>query len=376
MQTRRDIGLIVNPCAGPGGPAGLRGTDAPEQLAAARELGIESRALVRTRQALQALLPMARFLRISTGPGDLGQTALADNFPDAQLCSGPEAAAQTAAATRHCVKQMLGRGIELLLFAGGDGTARDILAVARERLPVIGIPCGATMQSGVFAATPAAAGMLALAFLRGECRALRDQDVLGRGGLAPGATRIEPIAYGRLRVPYDRDLVPGPKLSAPADAAQLEQVVAAALALMDSDTCILFGPGSTKLAVLARIGLAGTLVGVDVILRGKLIAADVNEPQLARLLQHHDKARIIITPVGGQGFLFGRGNQPLSARVIRAVGVENISVISTAAKLQALGGRPLRVDLDDADLLRRFPLNVRVVTGSGESLLQPLAITV
>jgi predicted polyphosphate/ATP-dependent NAD kinase len=375
MQTRRDIGLIVNPCAGPGGPAGLRGTDAPEQQAAARELGVESRALARTRHALQALMPMARFLRISTGPGDLGQAALAENFPDAQLCSGPEAALQTAAATRHCVKQMLGRGIELLLFAGGDGTARDILAVARERLPVIGIPCGATMQSGVFAATPAAAGTLALAFLRGECRVLRDQDVLGRGGLAPGATRIEPIAYGRLRVPWDRDLVPGSKLSVPAVAAQLEQVVAAALALMDSDTCILFGPGSTKQAVLARMELTGTLVGVDVILRGKLIAADANEPQLARLLQHHDKARIIITPVGGQGFLFGRGNQPLSARVIRAVGVENISVISTPAKLQALSGRPLRIDLDDADLLRLFPLNVRVVTGPGKSVLHPLAIT-
>ncbi len=319
---------------------------------------------------------MARFLRISTGPGALGQTVLAENFSDAQLCSGPETAAQSAAATRHCVKQMLGRGMELLLFAGGDGTARDILAVARDRLPVIGIPCGANMQSGVFAGTPEAAGLLALAFLRGECRALRDQDVLGRGGLAPGATRIEPVAYGRLRVPYDRELVPGPKLSLPADGAQLEQVVAAALALMEPDTCIVFGPGSTKLAVLERMGLAGTLVGVDVILRGRLIAADASEPQLAKLLQHHDKTRIIITPVGGQGFLFGRGNQPFSERVIRAVGVGNVSVISTPAKLQALGGRPLRMDLDDADLLRQFPLNVRILTGPGEFVLHPLAVMV
>jgi predicted polyphosphate/ATP-dependent NAD kinase len=232
------------------------------------------------------------------------------------------------------------------------------------------------MQSGVCAATPEAAGILALAFLRGECRALRDQEVLGRGGLAPGATRIEPIAYGQLRVPYDRDLIPGPKVSAPADAVQMEQVVGAALALMDPDTCILFGPGSTKLAALARQGLAGTLVGVDVILRGKLIAADASEPQLARLLAHHKKARIIITPVGGQGFLFGRGNQPLSARVIRAVGVENISVISTLAKLQGLGGRPLLIDLDDADLLRHFPLNVRVLTGPGETVLHPLAMMI
>ena len=318
---------------------------------------------------------MARFLRISTGPGAMGQTPLAENFSDVQVCAGPEVSAPSAAATRSCVKQMLGRGIELLLFAGGDGTARDILASARDRLPVIGIPGGANMQSGVLAATPEAAGMLALAFLRGECRTVREQEVLGRGGLAPGATHIEPMAYGRLRVPYDRDLMPGPKISVPADAVQLEQVVAAALALMDSDTCIVFGPGSTKLAVLARLGLAGTLLGVDVILRGKLIASDVSEPQLARLLEHHARTRIIITPVGGQGFLFGRGNQPLSARVIRAVGVEYVSVIATPAKLHGLGGRPLRIDLDDAELLRHFPLNIRVLTGPGEFQLHPLALT-
>ena len=373
MQTRRDIGVIVNPCAGPGGPAGVNGTDSPEQQATARELGIESRALARSRRALQALLPMARFLRISAGPGAMGQHAVAENFPDAQLCTGVQAAELSAVATRHCVQQMLGRGIELLLFAGGDGTARDILAVARDRLPIIGIPCGANMQSGVFAATPEAAGKLALAHLRAECRAVREQEVLGRGGLAPGATRIEPMAYGRLRVPYDRDLVPGPKIAVAVDAAQLDRVVAATLPLMDPDTCILFGPGSTKMAVLARMGLAGTLVGVDVILRGKLIATDASEPQLVRMLQHHGRARIIITPVGGQGFLFGRGNQPLSERVIRAVGVENISVISTPAKLQGLGGRPLRIDLDDADLARHFPLNVRVITGPDEFVLHALA---
>ncbi len=374
MQTRRDIGVIVNPYAGLGGPAGVKGTDSPEQLAAALALGIEPKAMARTQRALQVLSPMVRFLRINTGPGAMGRDAIAEGFADVQVCTGPEVATSSAAATRHCVKQMLGRGIELLLFAGGDGSARDILASARDRLPVIGIPCGANMQSGVFAATPEAAGTLALAFLRGECRALREEDVLGRAGLAPGATQMQPMAYGRLRVPYDRDLLPGPKISVPADAAQLEQVVAATLALMDPETCTVFGPGSTKQAVLARLGLVGTLVGVDVVLRGRLIAADVSEPQLAKLLEHHEKKRIIITPVGGQGFLFGRGNQQLSARVIRAVGVENISVIATPAKLQSLGGRPLRVDLDDTDLPRHFPLNIRVVSAPGESVLHPLAM--
>lgn len=374
MHARRDIGFILNPIAGLGGPAGVKGTDSPEQLAAARALGIEAKAMERAQRTLRALLPMARWLRISTGPGVPGQEVPAGLFTDLQPCTGPDAAEPSGELTRRCVTQMLGRGIELLLFAGGDGTARDILASARDRVPVIGIPCGANMQSGVFAATPEAAGVLALAFLRGECRTLREQDVLGRGGLAPGATHIAPLAYGRLKVPYDRDLIPGPKISIPAEPAPLQRVVEAALGLMDSDTCILFGPGSTKLAVFARLGLTGSLLGVDVVLRGKLVASDASEPQLARLPGQHGKTRIIITPVGGQGFLFGRGNQPFSARVIRAVGVENISIISTPAKLQGLGGRPLRIDLDDADLLRHFPLNVRVHLAPGESILHPLAV--
>ncbi|MBI1732144.1 MAG: NAD(+)/NADH kinase [Gammaproteobacteria bacterium] len=373
MPAGREIGLIVNPIAGLGGRAGVKGTDTPEQFSAARALGIEATAVDRSRRALQCLLPMARRLRFYSGAGLLGENVLTGMFGDLQLCDRAGTGESSAGSTRRCAAQMLGRGVELLLFAGGDGTARDILASIRDRIPVIGIPCGANMQSGVFAASPEAAGTLALAFLRGECPTVREQEVLGRGGLAPGATHIAPIAYGRLRVPYDRDFIPGPKVSSPPDAAQLQRVVEAAVELLESDACLLFGPGSTKMAILGRVGLTGSLLGVDVVQRGKLVALDANEPQLLRILDQRHRARIVISPVGGQGFLFGRGNQPLSAGVIRAVGVENVSVISIPAKMQALRGRPLRNDLDDRELLRHFPLNVRVITGPGEYQLYPLA---
>lgn len=372
LQSRRDIGLIVNPRAGPGGPAGVKGTDTPEQQTAARSLGLESAALARATRALRELQPLARFLRFTSAPGALGQDALGATRGDMHVCNLP-ADLQGGEVTRRCVTQMLGRGIELLLFAGGDGTARDVLAAARDRVPVIGIPAGATMQSGVFAATPEAAGRLALAWLRGECRALREQDVLGRGGLAPGATSMAPMAYGRLKVPYDRDLVPGPKVAVAAPAAEVDAVVQATLPLLEGGDCVVLGPGSTKMAVLARLGLAGCLPGVDVVQRGRVLATDVGESQLWQLLARHDRARIVVTPVGGQGFLFGRGNQPLSARVIRAVGVDNVTVISIPAKLQGLAGRPLRMDLDDAELPRHFPLTMRVLTAPDTFVLHPLA---
>lgn len=372
MQPRRDIGLIVNPVAGPGGPAGLRGTDSPEQLATALGQGLEPAGTARAARAVRELAPLARFLRIWTGPGALGRDAVGAEFPDVQVCALP-ADAPGAAATRQCVAQLLSRGVELLLFAGGDGTARDVLAARCGRVPVIGIPAGASMQSGVFAATPESAGRLALAFLRGECRAVRDQEVRGRGGLATGATDMAPMTYGTLRMPWDRELVPGPKIALPHAPDQLEAVVEAALPLVSGSDCIVLGPGSIKMALLARLGLTGCLPGVDVVQRGRLLATDVGASQLLKLLPHHEARRIIVTPVGGQGFLFGRGNQPLSAAVIRAIGVDNITVISTAAKLQGLAGRPLRIDFDDADLPRHFPLTLRVLTAPDTFQLHPLA---
>jgi predicted polyphosphate/ATP-dependent NAD kinase len=371
MQSRHEIGLIVNPVAGLGGRAGVKGTDTPEQLAAARALGIAPAAADRARRALQALLPLAPRLRIHCGAGPLGRDAAVPRFEDLVVC---ESGAETgAAAMRQCAARIAARGVKLLLFAGGDGTARDVLAEVRDRVPVIGIPCGVWMQSGVFAATPEAAGMLAAAFLRGECRAVREQEVLGRGGMAPGATQIAPMAYGRMRVPYDRDLVPGPKVCVPPDAAQLERVVEGGLQGLDPETFMLLGPGSTKMAILARLGVSGSLPGVDVVQRGKLIARDADEAQLLRVAGRAGRCRILVSPVGGQGFLFGRGNQVLSADVIRAVGPENVLIVSTPAKLQALSGRPLRIDLDDAELVRHFPLHARVLTGPGESVLHPVA---
>jgi predicted polyphosphate/ATP-dependent NAD kinase len=372
VQARREIGLIVNPVAGMGGRAGVKGSDTPEQLAAARALGIDSIARERTRRALQALLPLARRLRVHCGAGEPGRDLAAEYFEDLVPCEAGGNLAPADMPSRRCAARMMSRGVDLVLFAGGDGTARDLLPEVRDRVPVIGIPSGVNMQSGVFAATPEAAGMLALSFLRGECRAIRDQEVLGRGGLAPGSTQIAPLSYGRLRVPYDREFIPGPKVPSLPDPAQLQRVIEAAQELVEPGVPALFGPGGTKLAILERFGLTGSLLGVDVVQRGKLVARDADEVQLLRIVEHAGRARIVISPVGGQGFLFGRGNQPLSPRVIRAVGVGNITVVSTRAKLQALAGRPLRNDLDDPDVARLFPLNVRVVTGPAETVLVPL----
>ncbi|MEM1739716.1 MAG: hypothetical protein QXW62_06285, partial [Candidatus Methanomethylicaceae archaeon] len=102
-----------------------------------------------------------------------------------------------------------------------------------------------------------------------------------------------------------------------------------------------------------------TLLGVDVFLNRKIIAKDVNEEQLLNIINGR-KAHIIVTPIGGQGFIFGRGNQQISSKVIRKVGIENITVIATRNKLNNL--KFLRIDTGDLELDREFYKNgVRVV---------------
>jgi predicted polyphosphate/ATP-dependent NAD kinase len=131
------------------------------------------------------------------------------------------------------------------------------------------------------------------------------------------------------------------------------------------DRLCLVGPGTTTRAVMTALGLEKTVLGVDVLRGPGLVEADADEHRLLELLEPMPPggARVIVTPVGGQGFLFGRGNQQLSPRVLDRVGPENVVVVATEAKLAALGGRPLLVDTGDEEMDARLAGFVRAVVG-------------
>ncbi|MFM2105175.1 MAG: hypothetical protein RL338_207, partial [Chloroflexota bacterium] len=288
----------------------------------------------------------------------------------------------TADDTRRVAAALAGE-VELLLVAGGDGTARDVAAAIPAGLPVLGIPAGVKIQSGVYATSPRAAGELAAAFLAGEPSRRRttrgelldlDEAAYRRGALAP---RL----HGELTVPAEDRRVQARKEPTPAGetaaAAAIGREVAASLA--DGTRCLL-GPGSTVAAVGRALGIAPTLVGVDVVDladgRGSLVAADAGEAELLPLLAGRPLA-LVVTPIGGQGFILGRGNQQLSPAVVRAVlaagGREGIIVVATPAKLAALGGRPLLVESGDPALDRELAGHCRVVTGRGERTIYAVA---
>jgi predicted polyphosphate/ATP-dependent NAD kinase len=148
---------------------------------------------------------------------------------------------------------------------------------------------------------------------------------------------------------------------------------------MEEGILYIIGPGTTTRAITDELGLDKTLLGVDVVIKGageetkaRVIAADANESQLLALLEEQ-KAKIIVTPIGGQGYIFGRGNQQISPRVIEKVGRENIIVVSTPDKLHALGTQPLLVDTGDRAVDESLSGYTTVVTGYNERAVRKVA---
>jgi predicted polyphosphate/ATP-dependent NAD kinase len=173
-----------------------------------------------------------------------------------------------------------------------------------------------------------------------------------------------------LKIPYDAHYVQSSKSSSPAsEQHDMEEIAAAVIKQMDADTLYILGPGTTTRAIASQLHLEQTLIGVDVILNQALFAKDVSEAKLLSLLKAHPRAKIIVTPIGGQGFIFGRGNQQISAKVISKVGVENIVVVSTVHKIIALEGRPLLIDTDDPKLDKKLEGYRQVTTGYRQKMV-------
>jgi predicted polyphosphate/ATP-dependent NAD kinase len=365
-SARKKLGLIVNPIAGLGGRVGLKGSDGAEIQRRAIELGAVPEAPRRAREAIERLRSAAGSFDLVTCPAEMGEaSAAACGFAPAVVGS-IRPGSTTAEDTRRAAAGMLRMGVDLLLFAGGDGTARDICDAIGVALPALGIPAGVKIHSAVFATSPAAAGELAAAYLLGRAARLREAEVMDLDEEALRAGVLAPRLYGCLRIPYESSLVQGLKVpSAAGEAASLSAVAAAVAERMEEDCLYVLGPGTTTRAVAERLGLRKTLAGVDVVTRREVLAADAGEAEILRLIRGK-RVKIVVTPIGGQGCIFGRGNQQISPAVIAAVGRENIIVAATPEKLQALGGRPLWVDTGDPETNRLLAGHVRVVTGHRE----------
>jgi predicted polyphosphate/ATP-dependent NAD kinase len=368
-KARHRVGLIVNPLAGIGGRVGLKGSDGTAIVERALALGAVPAAGARAAETLSHLRDLASVLDLGTYPAEMGaEIARETGFEPAVLGSldGTGSGGRTTGEdTRRAALDLREWGAELIVFAGGDGTARDLTTSVAATVPVIGIPAGVKIHSGVFAVSPRHAADVIGEFLAGRAR-LEEREVLDIDEDLFRAGIVAPRLYGYLTVPCVRDLVQRAKSASRSDPSTARGVAFGVLGEMerDRDAYFILGPGSTVKAVGDELQVDKTLLGVDLYHDGRLIGTDLNESQLLAAIEGHH-AKIVVTVIGGQGYIFGRGNQQLSPKVIQAVGRDNIMVIATLDKLHALGG-PLRVDTGDPECDQLLAGYFRVITGERE----------
>jgi predicted polyphosphate/ATP-dependent NAD kinase len=217
----------------------------------------------------------------------------------------------------------------------------------------------------VFATSPEAAGDVAAEYLTGS-RRLREAEVMDVDESALRAGRVSARLYGVARVPDDRARVQHPKAAGRSGDADLDALCRTIAGELGGLT--LLGPGTTTQRILAHLRIEGTLLGVDAVEDGRLVGRDLNEAELLRLLDGR-QARLVVGVVGGQGYVFGRGNQQLSPDVIRRVGLDRIEIVASADKLYALDPPTLRVDTGDPDLDRALAGFRRVRVSPTRSLV-------
>ena len=344
----KTIGLIVNPVAGMGGAVGLKGTDGKAIVNRAISLGAKPVAPARAEAFLSELNPAKNDVRLVVGAGSMGED-------EAKSCGftynvlGPRKNETSAEDTVATAKKMADAGVALLVFCGGDGTARDVQATVDMAMPVLGVPTGVKMHSAVFAVNPRAAARVVMRFLREELP-LKESEVMDVDEKAFREGRLSAELYGYVLTPYEPHLIQANKLASPMTESELRNQAAIAVYVIENmkpNMIYVIGPGTTTRAIAGVLDAQKTLLGVDLFLNKKVIASDVNETQILEAISGKP-AQIIVTPIGGQGFIFGRGNQQISAKVIRQVGLDNVVVVATTSKLRGL--KSLRVDTGDPAL--------------------------
>ena len=370
----KKLGFIVNPIAGIGGRVGLKGSDGKEILRKALELGAKVESPGRSIEALKRIVSIKDDIEVITYPYEMGEEEARQSGFNPTVIGKIKSGHTKPENTEAAAKEMLENGVDLLLFAGGDGTARNIYKAIGNRLPALGIPAGVKIHSAVYATSPQAAGELTLKYLKESIRSIRLQEaeVMDIDEQAFREDRLSAKLYGYLTVPYERRFVQSAKSGTVSNEEADTLAIAHAVTNGMNDDCIyVIGSGTTTRKIMETLGLENTLLGVDAVYRRKLVGKDLNEQQLLELIEDK-KACIVVTVIGGQGYIFGRGNQQISSRVIDKVGRGNLIVIATKNKILSLNGKPLRVDTGDTSVDKALKGYIKVVTGFREAVMMPV----
>ena len=367
-ETERDgmktIGMIINPVAGMGGAVGLKGTDG-EMYQKALELGAQPVAPDQARDFLQHINRKDQ-IQFLAAPGAMGANLLREMALPYQVIGNLNGRPSNSADTITISREMVSKGADLIVFVGGDGTARDLYTAVGVETPVIAIPAGVKIFSGIFAVSARAAAGLLNAFL--DESGFTTEEILDIDETAYRNNQLQSQLFGYMKTPQASTFLQHSKSASQSSGSELHDQLALAEWVVEKmlpDTLYLLGPGTTVKAITDVMGLQKTLLGVDALHNGEIILMDLSERDILALLEKYPQHFVIVTPIGGNGFIFGRGNKQFTAQVIRKIGVKNIIIVSTPGKVSSMA--QLRVDTHDETLDQDLTGFRQVVIGYRES---------
>lgn len=327
----KTLGFLVNPISGMGGSVGLKGTDGLYEKAL--ELGAEKVSKKRAEVFFESLGPV-KDVKFLIPSGEMGEDHIKNKGIEYEVVYNANELTSRED-TLKALEEFKKRKVELIIFCGGDGTARDICESIGTKIPVIGMPAGVKMFSSVFAINPKASSDLLKAFLEGGSK-YKESDVLDIDEESYRADKFKMKLYGYLKTPYVPNLIQDSKAVFEGQDEEMakEGIAVFASEFMSDGSLYIVGAGSTTAKIAEVMGLKKTMLGVDLIKDEKLIASDVNEKAILDYIKNENSVKIIVSPIGAQGFVFGRGNQQISSKVLRKVGKDNIIIIATPQKLE------------------------------------------
>lgn len=372
------LGLVINPYAGVGGPTAHKGSDADAiaQAAFAGELPLTAprRALTFLQTLLTEMRTDADVL-IITVPGLMGastcadlsvQWACADYSPSRGLTNGED--------TKAAVAAIVSAGVDLLVFVGGDGTARDVCSVIGTSQVALGVPAGVKMHSGVYAVNPQMAAAVVSDLMSGNLVNVSEQEVRDIDEQAFREGVVKSRFFGDMLVPQEERFIQAVKQGG----FELEDSVLLNISQhlkhhAEPRTLFIMGPGSTTLNIQKHWGLTGTLLGVDLVRDGQLLRADADALCISANIDQHDgPVLLVVTAIGGQGHIIGRGNQQIDVQLLKRLGRDNLRVVATRTKLKSFKQRPLMIDSGDPQLDRAWQGYIPVITGFDDVVFYPL----
>jgi len=362
------LGFLVNPIAGMGGKVGLKGTDGVVKEAIAR--GAKQVAPKRAVEFLQGLKENMREIsvqvQILTCPRIMGEGEAKKAALPVQVLHMKIGEETTAEDTKTAVKLMMKAKVDLIVFVGGDGTAKDVFDAMREgdgEVPVLGVPSGVKMYSGVFAVNPSDAVEVVLAFVKDQAE-IAEFEIMDADETAIRGDTFSVKLHGFMKAPFLPMRIQGSKQVSPETVDEKENQTAIARFMIEEmkpEATYILGPGTTVKRFTELLSVEKTVLGVDIYRNGKIIL-DVNERRILKEVKDWQNAWIILSPIGHQGILLGRGNQQISPEIIKRVGKQKIIIAATKNKLRSIDGGVLRVDTGDAEVDAMLKGYIKVVT--------------